>query len=111
MKFCKCLVFLVDCFLYRRCFSYAGDARIKAKVKGIVCGIKDIQFVGDIRIILSPLINTIPLVGAVTYFFLRKPVSKRKALSFTGSLSNFQSIDFKLTDAGTLVDIPGLKYE
>lgn len=54
--------------------SYAGDARIKAKVKGIVCGIKDIQFVGDIRIILSPLINTIPLVGAVTYFFLRKPV-------------------------------------
>ncbi|CAF3704281.1 unnamed protein product [Rotaria sp. Silwood1] len=70
---------------------YAGDARIKANVKGIVCGIKDIQFVGDIRIILSPLINTIPIVGAVTYFFLRKP-----------------SIDFKLTDAGTLVDIPGL---
>ncbi|CAF3301091.1 unnamed protein product [Rotaria socialis] len=70
---------------------YAGDARIKSKVKGIVCGIKDIQFVGDLRIILSPLINTIPLVGAVTYFFLRKP-----------------SIDFKLTDAGTLVDIPGL---
>lgn len=55
--------------------SYAGDARVKSKVKGIVCGIKDIQFVGDLRIILSPLINTIPLVGAVTYFFLRKPVS------------------------------------
>ncbi|CAF4403022.1 unnamed protein product, partial [Rotaria sp. Silwood2] len=70
---------------------YAGDAHIKANVKGIVCGIKDIQFVGDIRVILSPLINTIPLIGAVTYFFLRKP-----------------SIDFKLTDAGTLVDIPGL---
>ncbi|CAF4212678.1 unnamed protein product [Rotaria sp. Silwood2] len=70
---------------------YAGDACIKAKLKGIVCGIRDIQFVGDIRIILSPLINTIPLVGAVTYFFLKRP-----------------SIDFKLTDAGTLVDIPGL---
>ncbi|CAF4583689.1 unnamed protein product [Rotaria socialis] len=70
---------------------YAGDACVKAKLKGIVCGVKDIQFVGEIRIILSPLINTIPLVGAVTYFFLRKP-----------------SIDFKLTDAGTLVDIPGL---
>ncbi len=55
-------------------YSYAGDAHIKSKVKGIVCGIKDIQFVGDVRIILSPLINTIPLVGAVTYFFLRKPV-------------------------------------
>jgi Ca2+-dependent lipid-binding protein len=49
-------------------------------VKGIVCGIKDIQFVGDMRIILSPLINTIPLVGAVTYFFLKKPVSKTKIL-------------------------------
>ncbi|CAF5082504.1 unnamed protein product, partial [Rotaria sp. Silwood1] len=43
---------------------YTGDAIIKAKLKGIVCGIKNIQFVGDIRIILSPLINTIPLVGA-----------------------------------------------
>ncbi|CAF4573725.1 unnamed protein product, partial [Rotaria sp. Silwood2] len=70
---------------------YAGDAIIKAKLKGIVCGVKDIQIFGDIRIILSPLINTIPLVGAVTFFFLKKP-----------------SIDFKLTDAGTLVDIPGL---
>ncbi|CAF5102918.1 unnamed protein product, partial [Rotaria sp. Silwood1] len=70
---------------------YAGDAIIKAKLKGIVCGIKDIQFVGDIRIILSPLINTIPLVGAATFFFLKKP-----------------SFDFKLTDAGTLVDIRGL---
>ncbi|CAF1165227.1 unnamed protein product [Adineta ricciae] len=70
---------------------YAGDAHIKAKVKGIVCGIKDIQFVGELRIILSPLINTIPLFGALTYFFLRKP-----------------TIHFKLTDAGTLVDIPGL---
>ncbi|CAF2252498.1 unnamed protein product [Rotaria magnacalcarata] len=70
---------------------YAGDACVKAKLKGIVCGVKDIQFVGDVRIILSPLINTIPLIGAVTYFFLRKP-----------------SINFKLTNAGTLVDIPGL---
>ncbi|CAF0965132.1 unnamed protein product [Adineta ricciae] len=70
---------------------YAGDAHIKAKVKGIVCGIKDIQFVGELRIILSPLINTIPLFGALSYFFLKKP-----------------SIHFKLTDAGTLVDIPGL---
>ena len=55
-------------------FSYAGDAHIKSKVKGIVCGIKDIQFVGDLRVILSPLMSTIPLFGAVTYFFLRKPV-------------------------------------
>ncbi|CAF1168043.1 unnamed protein product [Rotaria sordida] len=70
---------------------YAGDAHVKVKVKGIVCGIKDIQFVGHLRIILSPLINTIPLVGAVTYFFLRNP-----------------SLDFKLTDAGTLIDIPAL---
>ena len=57
-------------------FSYAGDAHIKSKVKGIVCGIKDIQFVGELRVILSPLINTIPLFGAVTYFFLRKPVKR-----------------------------------
>ena len=69
--------------------SYAGDARIKAKVKGIVCGIKDIQFVGDIRIILSPLINTIPLVGAVTYFFLRKPVSQQAQRRCNNSVFDF----------------------
>jgi hypothetical protein len=71
------LIKIFDYFIFVNTIllSYAGDARIKAKVKGIVCGIKDIQFVGDLRIILSPLINTIPLVGAVTYFFLKKPVS------------------------------------
>jgi len=68
--------------IYFHLFSYAGDAHIKSKVKGIVCGIKDIQFVGDLRIILSPLINTIPLVGAVTYFFLRKPVRIKIIFNF-----------------------------
>jgi hypothetical protein len=80
-------VFRSSCVLYEFSFSYAGDARIKAKVKGIVCGIKDIQFVGDMRIILSPLINTIPLVGAVTYFFLRNPVSTReKKLAYSQTI-------------------------
>ncbi len=57
-------------------------------MKGIVCGIKDIQFVGDMRIILSPLINKIPLVGAVTYFFLKKPVCvKRKNVIYKNSFN------------------------
>lgn len=64
------------------CSSYAGDAKIKAKVKGIVCGIKDIQFIGDLRIIFSPLINTVPLFGAVSYFFLKTPVEKLVFISF-----------------------------
>jgi hypothetical protein len=34
------------------------------------------------RIILSPLINTIPLVGAITYFFLKKPVSVKRKIEF-----------------------------
>ena len=69
---------MTDCwFLFG---SYAGDANVKAKVKGIVCGIKDIQFVGELRIILSPLINTIPLFGALTYFFLKNPVRAPREL-------------------------------
>ncbi len=71
-------IFILYFNIFSILFSYAGDAHIKSKVKGIICGIKDIQFVGDLRIILSPLINTIPLVGAVTYFFLRKPVRIKK---------------------------------
>ena len=80
MKFCKCTIISRFSFVEEFDFSYAGDAHIKAKVKGIVCGIKNIEFVGHVRIILSPLINTIPLVGAVTYFFLRNPVSAWKYL-------------------------------
>lgn len=81
LKFRKSLIVDVDekreKKIFNWIFSYAGDAHIKAKLKGIVCGIKDIQFVGDVRIILSPLINTIPLIGAVTYFFLKKPVCQQ----------------------------------
>ena len=68
------IILLFSNYYIRLFFSYAGDAHIKAKLKGIVCGIKDVQFVGEIRVILSPLINTIPLIGAVTFFFLRRPV-------------------------------------
>lgn len=33
------------------------------------------QLHGKLRVILEPLIGTLPLVGAVTMFFIRKPVS------------------------------------
>lgn len=33
------------------------------------------QFAGMLRVILEPLIGQAPLVGGVTFFFIRRPVS------------------------------------
>jgi Ca2+-dependent lipid-binding protein len=55
---------------------YAGDANFKAKIKNsIYAGIKHIQFQGDLRIILKPLCNEIPLFAAITMYFLKTPVN------------------------------------
>ncbi|KAK3739454.1 hypothetical protein QZH41_017292 [Actinostola sp. cb2023] len=70
---------------------YAGDADIKLSVKGISVGIEDVQLRGTLRVILSPLIPSAPLVGGISLFFLNRP-----------------DIDFDLTNLLNILDIPGL---
>ncbi|XP_051913933.1 extended synaptotagmin-1 [Hippocampus zosterae] len=73
--------------------SYAGDAEINVEIKKYFCkaGVKGIQLHGKLRVILEPLIGDIPLVGAITMFFIRRP---KLEINWTG-LTN-------------LLDIPGL---
>ncbi|XP_041056368.1 extended synaptotagmin-3-like isoform X1 [Carcharodon carcharias] len=72
--------------------SYIGDCEINVEVKKVCkAGLKGIQLHGTLRVILEPLSSQMPLVGAVTLFFIRRPVLE---INWTG-LTN-------------LLDIPGL---
>ncbi|XP_048379307.1 extended synaptotagmin-1 isoform X1 [Stegostoma tigrinum] len=73
--------------------SYIGDCEINVEVKKYFCkaGVNGIQLHGMLRVILEPLIGQMPLVGAVTLFFVRRPV-----------------LDINWTGLTNLLDIPGL---
>ncbi|XP_072110129.1 extended synaptotagmin-2-A isoform X2 [Mobula birostris] len=73
--------------------SYVGNCDIDIEIKRYFCraGVKGIQMNGTLRVILEPLIGDMPLVGALTLFFLRRPLL---AINWTG-LTN-------------LLDVPGL---
>ncbi|XP_027764171.1 extended synaptotagmin-1 [Empidonax traillii] len=56
--------------------SYVGDVQIDVEVKKFFCkaGVKGMQLHGMLRIILEPLLGDVPIVGALTMFFIRRPV-------------------------------------
>lgn len=57
--------------------SAAGARRREAEIPhGALCAI---QLQGTLRVILDPLLVDKPFVGAVTVFFLQKPVSPKDA--------------------------------
>lgn len=70
---------------------YAGDCDISFRLKGVSGGVKDFQIQGMMRVIMKPLIPTIPLIGGLQIFFLNNP-----------------SIDFNLVGAIDVLDIPGI---
>ncbi|XP_037372446.1 extended synaptotagmin-2 isoform X2 [Talpa occidentalis] len=73
--------------------SFVGNCEIDLEIKRYFCraGVQSIQVHGTMRVILEPLIGDMPLVGALSLFFLRKPLLE---INWTG-LTN-------------LLDIPGL---
>ncbi|EFA04170.2 extended synaptotagmin-like protein 2a isoform X2 [Tribolium castaneum] len=70
---------------------YAGDCDITFYLAGIKGGIRDFQLHGMLRVVMKPLITTIPLVGGLQVFFLNNP-----------------DIDFDLIGIADLLDMPGL---
>ncbi|KAM8990496.1 LOW QUALITY PROTEIN: extended synaptotagmin-1 [Ara ararauna] len=73
--------------------SYVGDVRIDVEVKKFFCkaGVKGMQLHGTLRIILEPLLGDVPIVGALSMFFIRRP-----------------TLDIDWTGMTNLLDIPGL---
>lgn len=70
---------------------YAGDCDINFSLGGVRGGIKDFQIHGTVRVVLKPLISTMPLFGGMQIFFLNNP-----------------NIDFNLVGVVDLLDMPGL---
>ncbi|KAM4563855.1 extended synaptotagmin-1 [Odontesthes bonariensis] len=73
--------------------SYTGDVEINVEIKKYFCkaGVKGVQLHGKLRLILEPLIGDVPLVGAITMFFIRRP-----------------KLDINWTGLTNVLDIPGL---
>ncbi|XP_048367243.1 extended synaptotagmin-2 isoform X2 [Sphaerodactylus townsendi] len=73
--------------------SFVGNCEIDLEIKRYFCraGVKSIQIHGTMRIIMEPLLGDMPLIGALSLFFLRKPLLE---INWTG-LTN-------------ILDIPGL---
>ncbi|XP_075778851.1 extended synaptotagmin-2 isoform X2 [Pelodiscus sinensis] len=75
--------------------SFVGNCEIDLEIKRYFCraGVKSIQIHGTMRVILEPLIGDMPLIGALSIFFLRRPLLE---INWTG-LTN-------------LLDVPGLNH-
>uniref|UniRef100_A0A1B0GDH3 Extended synaptotagmin-2 n=1 Tax=Glossina morsitans morsitans TaxID=37546 RepID=A0A1B0GDH3_GLOMM len=70
---------------------YASDCDINFYLGAMKGGIKDFQIHGWIRVVMKPLIRTMPLVGGLQIFFLNNP-----------------NIDFNLVGIIDFMDMPGL---
>uniref|UniRef100_A0AAR2JQA5 Extended synaptotagmin-like protein 2a n=1 Tax=Pygocentrus nattereri TaxID=42514 RepID=A0AAR2JQA5_PYGNA len=55
--------------------SFIGNTEIDVEIKKYYCkaGIKSIQLHGVLRVIMEPLLGDMPLIGALSVFFLKKP--------------------------------------
>uniref|UniRef100_A0A6Q2X729 Extended synaptotagmin-like protein 2b n=1 Tax=Esox lucius TaxID=8010 RepID=A0A6Q2X729_ESOLU len=75
------------------CRVFVGNTEIDVDVKRYYCkaGIKSIQLHGVLRVVMEPLLGDMPLVGALSLFFLKKPL-----------------LDINWTGLTNILDIPGL---
>ncbi|KAK1879295.1 Extended synaptotagmin-2, partial [Dissostichus eleginoides] len=55
--------------------SFVGNTEIDVDIKKYYCraGIKSIQLHGTLRVVMEPLLGDMPLIGALSVFFLKKP--------------------------------------
>ncbi|XP_047424748.1 extended synaptotagmin-2-A isoform X2 [Mugil cephalus] len=73
--------------------SFVGNTEIDVDIKRFYCraGIRSIQIHGVLRVVMEPLLGDMPLVGALSLFFLKKPL-----------------VDINWTGLSNILDIPGL---
>ncbi|XP_075958918.1 extended synaptotagmin-3 [Anarhichas minor] len=82
---------------------YEGDVDIDAEVKPpITAGVKGLKLQGMMRVILEPLIGEAPLVGGVTFFFMRRPTLQ---INWTGMTNLLDSPAFSSLSEETIMDI------
>ncbi|XP_014851559.1 PREDICTED: extended synaptotagmin-3-like isoform X2 [Poecilia mexicana] len=83
--------------------DYDSDVDIDADVNAaITVGIKGLKFQGMLRVILEPLISQAPLVGGVTFFFIRRPTLQ---INWTGMTNLLDSPAFSSLSEEAIMDI------
>ncbi|XP_019945591.2 extended synaptotagmin-3 [Paralichthys olivaceus] len=83
--------------------SYEGDVDIDTVVKPpVTAGLKGLKLKGMLRVILEPLIGEVPLVGGVTFFFIRRPTLQ---INWTGMTNLLDSPAFSSLSEETILDI------
>ncbi|XP_063048979.1 extended synaptotagmin-2-like isoform X2 [Engraulis encrasicolus] len=73
--------------------SFVGNTEINVDISKFYCraGIKSIQLHGVLRVVMEPLLGDMPLIGALSVFFLKKPL-----------------LDINWSGLTNMLDIPGL---
>lgn len=73
--------------------NFVGNTEIDVDIKKYYCraGIKSIQLNGLLRVIMDPLLGDMPLIGALSVFFLKKPF-----------------LDINWTGLTNMLDVPGI---
>ncbi|CAJ1072987.1 extended synaptotagmin-2-A isoform X1 [Xyrichtys novacula] len=73
--------------------SFVGNTEIDVDIKKYYCraGIRSIQLHGTMRVVMEPLLGDMPLIGALSVFFLKKPL-----------------LDINWTGLTNMLDIPGV---
>ncbi|XP_028832821.1 extended synaptotagmin-2-A isoform X3 [Denticeps clupeoides] len=73
--------------------SFVGNTEINVDIQKYYCraGIKSIQLHGVLRVVMEPLLGDMPLVGALSLFFMKKPL-----------------LDINWTGLTNMLDIPGV---
>jgi len=70
---------------------YGGDARVKFSVQKMDCEINQVNFRGTVRLIIKPLMDVLPLVGGLEFYFIAMP-----------------SLDYNLGGMANFGEIPGI---
>lgn len=57
-------------------------SNISVRVTGFLTCFFSVQLYGTMRVVMEPLLGDMPLIGALSVFFLKKPVSSFQAVVF-----------------------------
>jgi len=71
---------------------YIGDGDIQVSILGASSGVRNVKVGGRARVVMSPTMSELPLVGGVQFFFLTKP-----------------ELDFEFDGLAKIADLPIIK--
>ncbi|XP_042885011.1 extended synaptotagmin-1-like isoform X1 [Penaeus japonicus] len=75
---------------------FAGNNSFEVSFSGVKFGIKELELAGQMRIIITPVLNQLPFIGGFQVFFLRNPVLNFEFTKIAKPLETFKEVLGKL---------------